>query len=73
MEAFLLARSTGELSQTSFERVTTTGLVRSFAPAPQHRFSGEGTESEDEGTNNSIWAHRTGVSALALEKFDGRL
>ncbi|KAF6839452.1 DNA excision repair protein ercc-8 [Colletotrichum plurivorum] len=75
MEAFLLARSTGELSQTSFERVTTTGLVRSFAPAPQHRFSGEADNSEDEGPNpnNSIWAHRTGVSALALDKFDGRL
>ncbi|KAK2009410.1 WD domain-containing protein [Colletotrichum eremochloae] len=73
MQARLFARSTGELSPDAFARATTSELVRSFAAAPHHRFDGEGAEPEEEGRHVQIWAHRVGVNALALDKFDGRL
>ncbi|KAF9880738.1 hypothetical protein CkaCkLH20_01780 [Colletotrichum karsti] len=73
MQANLFARSTGELGPEAFERTITSRLVRSFAAAPQHRFNGEGAEIEDYGRHVDLWAHRIGVNALALDKFDGRL
>ncbi|KAK6217165.1 WD repeat domain-containing protein [Colletotrichum tabaci] len=73
MQARLFARSTGELSPDGFARATTSELVRSFGAAAHHRFDGEGAEPEPEGRHVSIWAHRIGVNALALDKFDGRL
>ncbi|KXH62083.1 WD repeat domain-containing protein [Colletotrichum nymphaeae SA-01] len=73
MQSRLFARSTGELSPDGFAQATTSGLIRSFAAAPQHRFDGEGAEPEEEGRHVNLWAHRIGVNALALDKFDGRL
>ncbi|GKT60078.1 DNA excision repair protein ERCC-8 [Colletotrichum tofieldiae] len=73
MQARLFARSTGELSPDGFARATTSELARSFAAAPHHRFDGEGAEPEEEGRHVPLWAHRVGVNALALDKFDGRL
>lgn len=73
MQSRLFARSTGELSPDGFAQATASGLVRSFAAAPQHRFDGEGAEPEEEGRHVNLWAHRIGVNALALDKFDGRL
>ncbi|KAJ3960477.1 hypothetical protein N0V92_002895 [Colletotrichum tropicale] len=73
MQARLFARSTGELSPEAFAQATTAGLVRTFAAAPQHRFDGGGAEPEVEGRQSALWAHRIGVNALALDKFDGRL
>ncbi|KAH8156969.1 hypothetical protein CIB48_g11279 [Xylaria polymorpha] len=58
----------------------TTRLLTSFQPAPQYRFDGgergvavhDGEASSAEAAT-SIWAHQAGVSALALERFDGRI
>ncbi|KAF7555851.1 hypothetical protein G7046_g6450 [Stylonectria norvegica] len=55
----------------------TTSLLRSFAPAPHHRFNGEIAPRHDPAGINerahNIRAHGAGVSTLAIDKFDGRL
>ncbi|KAF3353578.1 hypothetical protein VdG1_08245 [Verticillium dahliae VDG1] len=71
MQDRLYARSTGDLTPQALARSTTTELLRSFTHAPQHRFDGE-TDEQGISRTASIWAHRAGVNALALDKFDGR-
>jgi len=79
MQARFLARETGDLDPQDFATNVTTDLIRSFAPAPQHRFNGEiiprpgpGAPVVEERAHN-FRAHGAGVSSLALEKFDGRI
>ncbi|KAF4458027.1 DNA excision repair protein ERCC-8 [Fusarium austroafricanum] len=77
MQSNLLARETGDFRPLDFARSITSELLRSFAPAPQHRFNGERTAKPDiagvDERAHNIRAHGTGVNALALEKFDGRI
>ena len=77
MQTRLLARETGDLSPLDFSRTVTTDLLRSFAPAPQHRFHGEiapdAVPSALDDRPSSIRAHGAGVSSLAADKFDGRV
>ncbi|KAF4985600.1 hypothetical protein FDECE_16450, partial [Fusarium decemcellulare] len=77
MQSNLLAREAGDLGPRDFTCSITTELLRSFAPAPQHRFNGERTPRPDPaGVNerpHNIRAHGAGVSTLALDKFDGRI
>lgn len=63
----LLARETGDLHAHDLSRSITSDLIRSFAPAPHHRFVGESP------TGRKVLAHANGVGSLAVEKFDGRL
>ncbi|KAG5922855.1 hypothetical protein E4U42_005204 [Claviceps africana] len=78
MQTGLLARETGDLSPHDLARSITDQLLHAFAPAPQHRFHGEAPSSSLP-VDESVWhdppprAHAAGVSALAVEKFDGRL
>lgn len=74
MQARLLARETGDLSPLDLDRTLTTALLRSFAPAPQHRFNGEAAPSggPDHRPYN-LRAHAAGLGSLAADKFDGRL
>ncbi|KAI0877480.1 WD40-repeat-containing domain protein [Hypoxylon argillaceum] len=80
MNQLLLERATGAVGPNVFARLQTTQLLRSFRPAPQYRFDGgergiavnDGEASSSDATS-SIWAHQAGVSALALERFDGRI
>ncbi|PFH62615.1 hypothetical protein XA68_12867 [Ophiocordyceps unilateralis] len=60
----LLTRETGDLGAHDLARSITSDLIRSFAPAPHHRFVGE---------PSTVVAHANGIVSLALEKFDGRL
>ncbi|KAI1344894.1 WD40 repeat-like protein [Xylariaceae sp. FL0016] len=81
MNQLLLDRSTGSLGPNVFARLQTTQLLTSFQPAPQFRFDGgerAGTalragETSSQHPASPIWAHKAGVNALALERFDGRL
>ncbi|KAH7011707.1 WD40-repeat-containing domain protein [Ilyonectria destructans] len=77
MQSRLLARETGDLDPRDFARTVTTDLLRSFAPAPQHRFNGEFAPRPDpagvDERAHNIRAHGAGVSALALDKFEGRI
>lgn len=79
MNQLLLERETGAVGPNVFARLQTTQLLRSFRPAPQYRFDGgeRGIAVNDgeasSAAASSIWAHQAGVSALALERFDGRM
>ncbi|TWU79190.1 hypothetical protein ED733_008909 [Metarhizium rileyi] len=77
MQARLLTRETGDVSPDDISKSVNADLLRSFAPAPQHRFNGEivSQSSLDETPEraHSLRAHGAGVSGLALEKFDGRI
>ncbi|KHN96930.1 DNA excision repair protein ERCC-8 [Metarhizium album ARSEF 1941] len=77
MQPRLLSRETGDLSPDDLSKAVYQDLIRSFAPAPQHRFNGEiAPRTSPEGTPeraHSIRAHGAGVRSLALEKFDGRI
>ncbi|KAI1284143.1 WD40-repeat-containing domain protein [Xylaria sp. FL0933] len=79
MNQLLLERSTGALGPNVFARLQTTRLLTSFRPSPQYRFDGgergvavQDGEVSSSDAATSIWAHQAGVSALALERFDGR-
>ncbi|TRX92029.1 hypothetical protein FHL15_007126 [Xylaria flabelliformis] len=80
MNQLLLERATGAAGPNVFARLQTTRLLTTFQPAPQYRFDGgergvavhDGDASSAD-TASSIWAHQAGVSALALERFDGRI
>ncbi|KAM0669226.1 hypothetical protein ACQRIT_004191 [Beauveria bassiana] len=83
MQTRLFARETGDLLPQDFARTLASDLVRTFAPAPQHRFNGEVITSQRPTSGRSssvveerahnIRAHGAGVSALDVDKFDGRL
>ncbi|KAL8392512.1 hypothetical protein RB595_002631 [Gaeumannomyces hyphopodioides] len=86
MNHLLFERLVGDVDQKTFARLHTTRLLHSFHAAPHHRFDG-GEQSitlygsgaagpsrlADENERRSIWAHKSGVNALALERFDGRV
>ncbi|KAK1750563.1 hypothetical protein QBC47DRAFT_353110 [Echria macrotheca] len=79
LNSLLFERSVGTLHPRDFARIQTDTLLRSFRSAPRFRFDcgdrpparhrGDHAESESE----SLWAHQAGVTALALERFDGRI
>lgn len=80
MQSRLLARETGDLPSRDLSQITASQLLRSFEPAPQHRFNGEVKLPQndqqtalDEDRPHRLRAHGAGVSSLALEKFDGRI
>lgn len=80
MQPRLLAREVGDLPGRDLSQITASQLLRSFGPAPQHRFNGEVKLPQndqqtalDEDRPHRLRAHGAGVSSLALEKFDGRL
>lgn len=85
MNPLLFERSAGRLGPNEFARIQSTSLLRSFSAAPRFRFDGgeyaaNGTVSAagnsgsaDGIESTSIRAHQAGVSALALERFDGRM
>ncbi|GFP56173.1 hypothetical protein ACSS6W_006399 [Trichoderma asperelloides] len=80
MQSRLLAREIGDLPCRDLSQITASQLLRSFEPAPQHRFNGEVKLPQndqqtalDEDRPHRLRAHGAGVSSLALEKFDGRM
>lgn len=76
MQARFLARETGDLGPHDLARSVASDLVRSLAPAPQHRFDGEAARRSalaGPETPRGIHAHGAGVNSLALDKFDGRV
>ncbi|KAM4065430.1 DNA excision repair protein ERCC-8 [Hirsutella rhossiliensis] len=73
MQSRLFARETGDLAPHDLAQAITSGLLRSFAPAPQHRFHGEAASSAAHHRPHRLRAHAEGVGCLALDKFDGRL
>lgn len=77
MNQLLFERSTGNVGPNVFARLHTSQLVTSLCSAPQHRFDGgeRGTAVHDGEIDpgHHIWAHQSGINALALERFEGRM
>ncbi|KAM0256315.1 hypothetical protein ACHAQJ_005082 [Trichoderma viride] len=79
MQSRLLAREVGDLPCHDLAQIIASQLLRSFEPAPQHRFNGEvnlpqnDQQTAVEDRPHRLRAHGAGVSSLALDKFDGRL
>lgn len=77
MNRLLFERSTGNVGPNAFARLHTTGLVNSLRPAPQHRFDGgergAAVHDGEVSAGNHLWAHQSGVNALAVERFEGRM
>jgi DNA excision repair protein ERCC-8 len=77
MNELLFDRSTGNLRPGSLARLQTSQLIQAVQPAPRLRFDGGEKEiaAEDDGPHDQrqsaespkIWAHQSGVNALALD------
>ncbi|KAH8820894.1 WD40-repeat-containing domain protein [Xylogone sp. PMI_703] len=82
----LLDRSTGTLGPRAFARNQNANRLYSIQPAPNLRFnggekeasppeatgSGEESQGQIKDTGVRVWAHQSGVNALAIDKFEGR-
>ncbi|KAH7026249.1 WD40-repeat-containing domain protein [Microdochium trichocladiopsis] len=77
MNRLLFERSTGNVGPNAFARLHAASLVTSLWAAPEYRFDGgeRGAAVHDGelSPGNHIWAHQSGVNALALERFEGRI
>ena len=69
LESQLLVRSMGLLSQPAFHSWYSKSLIDSLVPAPHITFDG----SNKIGHEANIWAHRTGINAIASDRFEGQL
>ena len=77
MNQLLFERSYGGTRPNLFFRLESARSLRSFRRAPSLRFDGDqgpvGTSDRGYGDVVSPWAHKAGVNALALERFNGRM
>lgn len=84
MNSFLLNRTIGSISPPVLQRAQTTRLIHAISPTPGVQFRNEhtgtnvaftaGQQDEDQGRGTEqIWAHKAGVNALAIDRFEGRL
>lgn len=84
MNSFLLNRTIGSISPPVLQRAQTTRLVHAIFPTPGVWFRDEQTgadvastaDQQDQGQDGGteqIWAHKAGVNALAIDRFEGRL
>ncbi|RDW80044.1 putative DNA excision repair protein ERCC-8 [Coleophoma cylindrospora] len=84
MNQLLLDRSAGNIGPQAFARLYTSQLVNAIQYAPKLGFDGGEKEVnlEDSDTNREasrvaadkkIWAHQSGVNALTIDRFEGRI
>lgn len=69
LESQILNRSMGLLSQQAFHRWFSRSLIDTLTPASAVTFDSSSTGGQETG----IWAHRTGVNVIALDRFEGHL
>ncbi|KAI9756602.1 MAG: hypothetical protein M4579_003780 [Chaenotheca gracillima] len=83
MNSFLFNRSLGSVSSPAFARAQTTRLVHALQPAPDVKFDGQlggsrkvesqdGSQKPDDKQQLTVWAHKSGVNSLAVDRFEGR-
>jgi DNA excision repair protein ERCC-8 len=86
MNQHLFDRSTGSLSPNAFARLHSTYLYNNIQATPNYRFDGgEVIPTPINGSGSNIahgsidehkvktYAHRVGVNALVVDRFEGRL
>lgn len=79
MNSYLLNRTLGSISPSTFHVAQTTRLVHHLEPAPGIRFSSrsqpqqaEHTEEDELDPENEAFAHKAGVNVLAIDQYEGR-
>jgi DNA excision repair protein ERCC-8 len=82
MNQLLFDRSTGNLDPKAFARIQTSQLLHAIQPVPNLQFNGGEKAISNNGDDRSrnrnptelkLWAHQTGVTALAIDRFDGKM
>lgn len=80
MNAYLLSRSLGSIGPQSLQRAETNRLLHAVQPAPGIRFDGSDDAlasvsiptAGGDGALYETWAHKAGVNALVIDRFEGR-
>ena len=79
MNSFLLNRAIGSISPQSLERAQITQLLRSLQLSPNVTFTSEpqtpndaSSKPNNERKYSSSIAHKAGVNAIAIDRFEGR-
>lgn len=80
MNQLIYDRSTGNLGPNAFARIQTSRLIHAISPASKLQFNG-GEESPTVATDAEareyeavkLWAHQTGVNALSIDRFEGKI
>ncbi|CAD6444414.1 1489532c-8d58-402f-b317-b70921cb1576 [Sclerotinia trifoliorum] len=80
MNQLIYDRSTGNLSPNAFARIQASRLIHAISPAPKLQFNGGekrptiATDAEArEYEPVKLWAHQTGVNALSIDRFEGKI
>jgi DNA excision repair protein ERCC-8 len=77
MNQLLFDRATGLLSAPACARHHTSRLLHGLQAAPNIRFDGGELAApasiNDGDTKAEIWAHKVGVNAIVIDRFDGKL
>lgn len=76
MNQQLFDRGVGSLGPRAFERIQTSKLVYASQLSLSLRFDGEQVEIPQDDSQPGaqfIHAHRSGINALAVDRFDGKL
>ena len=76
----LFGRALGSLSPHALQKAETSRLLSSLQAAPGIRFDGsDGVapikaehNGDEENELGGIWAHKSGVNCLTIDKFEGR-
>ena len=80
MTSNLFSRAIGSISPQALQKAETSRLLSSLQAAPSIRFDGsDGTAQtkaqhigdEEDGVGD-VWAHRSGVNCLVIDRFEGR-
>ena len=80
MTSNLFSRALGSISPQALQKAETSRLLGSLQAAPSTRFDGsDGTAQtktqhigDKEEVVDDVWAHRSGVNCLAIDRFEGR-
>lgn len=77
MNSYLFGRALGTFSPTALQRAELLRLVHALDVAPAVRFDGsDGSAAtvnpEEGGGRDTIWAHKAGLNAIVIDKFEGR-
>ena len=76
----LLSRALGSISPQALQNAETSRLLGCLQAAPSIRFDGsDGTaqtkaqhiRDQEDGVSD-VWAHKSGVNCLAIDRFEGR-
>ena len=80
MTSNLFHRALGSISPQALQKAETSRLLGSLQAAPSIRFDGSDGTAQTKAQNfgnekdrvGDVWAHRSGVSCLAIDRFEGR-